>query len=239
MNISARTLFAFIAGSVPALVSAQEAVPALQTPVASAVVTPTDPGPAQGYVRLPANTPVDLEIAGALSSKTSKIDEMFPIRLRSAIMVDGKVILPAGTTGQGQVVHAAKARAMGKAGEMILAARYLECGPTRIVLRGFRFGLAATGKDESTQVLVLTATFGAPFMFISGGEMIVPVGSPAQARLLRPADIRMEPVPDCPAPVADSAVAAAPAAVTTPAVATAPATTPDVAKAVPVSVQSK
>jgi hypothetical protein len=229
MNISARTLFAFIAGCMPALVAAQEAAPAPETPVAAAAVAPADPGPGQGYVRLPANTPVDLEIAGALSSKTSKIDEMFPIRLRSAIMVDGKIVVPAGTAGQGQIVHAAKARAMGKAGELILAARYLDCGDLHITLRGFRLG--EVGKDNSGAIVAAVAVGGlvaAPLMFVSGGESIISPGAPGHARLMSQVDVRTEPAPICVAPTAEAAPMAAVSSVS-----------PDAAKAAPVSVQSK
>ena len=229
MNRSARTLFALIAGSMPALAFAQEVAPAPVAPVAAAMVAPADAGPAQGYVRLPANTPVDLEIAGTLSSKTSKIDEMFPIRLRSAIMVDGKVIVPAGTTGQGQVVHAAKARAMGKAGELILAARYLDCGDLRITFRGFRLG--GVGTDNSTAVLAAIAVGGvyaAPLMFVSGGESIISPGAPGHARLMSQVDVRTEPTPMCTAPTAETAPVAAVSSVS-----------PDAAKPVPVSVQLK
>ncbi|MFA6112511.1 MAG: hypothetical protein WC729_00915 [Sphingomonas sp.] len=236
MNISARTVFAFIAGCVPALLAAQEVVPAQGAPVSSAATTPADPGPAQGYVRLSANTPVDIEVAGALSSKTSKIDETFPIRLRSPIVVDGKTVVPVGTMGQGEVVHAAKARAMGKAGELILAARYLGCGDTRIGLRGFQLGAGATGEDNIDKAAILTIVVATPFMFLSGGDLIVPPGSPGRARLSKPVDIRMEPSPVCPASGPGAAMSTTPAPV--PAAVTAPAPQ-ETATAAPTPVSSK
>jgi len=227
MNKSASVALIIVSVAAPGL--AQEVVPAQGAPVTVTAVAPANPGPAQGFVRLPANTPVDLEIAGALSSKTSKIDEMFPIRLRSAITVDGKIVVPAGTTGQGQVVHAAKARAMGKAGELILAARYLDCGDLRITLRGFRLG--DVGKDNSTAVLAAVAVGGvyaAPLMFVSGGESIISPGAPGHARLMSQVDVRTEPTPMCAVPTAETAPVAAVSSVS-----------PDAAKPVPVSVQLK
>jgi hypothetical protein len=47
----------------------------------------------------------------------------------------GSVVAPAGTPGVGEVVHAAHASFGGKAGELILAVRYLELNGTRIPLR--------------------------------------------------------------------------------------------------------
>jgi hypothetical protein len=222
-------MFAIVVGSMPALVLAQEVAPPQQPVFVSAGAAPGDPGPAQGYVRIPANTPVDLVIAGALSSKTSKIDEMFPIRLLSAIIVDGRIVVPAGTTGQGQVVHAAKARAMGKAGELILAARYLDCGGFHITLRGFRLG--ASGTDNSDKILaalVVGGAVAAPLMFVSGGESIIPPGARGHARLMSPVDVRIEPTPMCVAPTAEAAPIAAVSSVS-----------PEAAKVEPVPVQSK
>nr|WP_299906432.1 hypothetical protein [Sphingomonas bacterium] len=215
----------------PAVAAAQTATPvpdAETVPAATSV--PAVVPPAEGYVRLPANTPVQLEIASVLSSKTSKIDEMFPIRLSAPIIIDGKVIVPAGATGEGQVVHAAKARALGKAGELILAARYVACGDVHIGLRGFRLG--ESGKDNSGAILAAVAVGGliaTPLMFVSGGESIVPVGTPGNARLMSPVDIRMEPTPICAAPTLDAA--------TTPAAGT--NVPPDAAPAAPALVQSK
>jgi hypothetical protein len=233
MNRSLRTLSAFLVGLValPVVAAAQTAAPASDAPTAPTMVPiPVVAPPADGYVRLPANTPVQLEIASALSSKTSKIDEMFPIRLSAPIMIDSKMIVPAGATGEGQVVHAAKARALGKAGELILAARYIACGDVHIGLRGFRLGEA--GKDNSGAILAAVAVGGliaTPLMFVSGGESLVPVGTPGNARLMSAVDIRMEPTPTCLAPAPDAA--------TTPVAST--NVPPDAAPAAPALVQSK
>lgn len=227
-----RTLSAFLLGlaGLSTVAAAQSVAPPLEVQASPAATTEAPP-PAEGFARLPANTPVELEIAGALGSKTSKIDETFPIRLHSAIVIGDRTIVPAGTMGQGQVVHAAKARAMGKAGELILAARYIECGDTRIRLRGFKLGLGTTGQDKIDKVAALAIVVATPFMFMSGGDLIVPSGSLAQARLMSAVDLRVEPAPAC---------SAAPPAIDTimPAVAPAP-TPPESATATAVPVQAK
>jgi len=232
MKNLARTSSAFLLcfAGLSTIAAAQSVAPPPDAQAAPAATTDA-PAPAEGLVRLPANTPVELEIAGALSSKTSKIDETFAIRLHSAIVIGGRTIVPAGTMGQGQVVHAAKARAMGKAGELILAARYIECGDTRVRLRGFKLGLGSTGEDKIDKVAALTIVVATPFMFMSGGDLIVPPGSLAQARLMSAVDLRVEPAPAC----------ASPAAATDPIVpAIAPVPIPpESATATPVPVQAK
>ncbi|NJS13490.1 MAG: hypothetical protein HC788_01425 [Sphingopyxis sp.] len=101
----------------------------------------------EAALTLPAFTMVEIEILTPLNSKTSRMGEMFPIRLAEPIIIDGTILVPAGATGEGEIIHAAKARAAGKAGEMILAARYIEHRGIRIALRSFKFG-PATGKSN-------------------------------------------------------------------------------------------
>ncbi|MFC3582143.1 hypothetical protein [Sphingomonas hylomeconis] len=161
------------------------------------------PAPAPGLIGLAAGTPIELEIAEPLSSKTSKIDAMFAIRVLSPVMAEGKVVIPAGTPGQGQVVHAAKATGLGKAGELILAARFLDCGGTRIALRGFRLGGA--GRDHAGKLIAATAVGGLiamPLMFVSGGQSIVPAGTHATARLSAAVDLAPAAAGGCVAPPA-------------------------------------
>lgn len=156
------------------------------------------PPPASGFVRIPADTVVDFEIVDALTSKTSRIDQTFAIRLSEPVTLNGKVVLPTGMPGQGQIVHAAKARALGKAGELILAARFLECGATHVALRGFHMG--SSGKNKATEMTVAIAAIGPvalPLMFVAGGETVVPAGTRAHARLSAAVDVGGEARPVC------------------------------------------
>ncbi|MGH6617807.1 hypothetical protein [Sphingomonas sp.] len=177
----------------PSVAGAQvtEAIPA-------AVAAPEPSPVAEGFVRVPANTTFTFEIVDALSSKTSKIDQMFAIRSLVPITVDGKVVLPAGIVGEGQVVHAARATGLGKAGELILAARYLQCGDTKVGLRGLKLGGA--GQDKTGTLMAATIAVGViatPLLFLKGGETIIPARTLAHARLSKPVDIQVSPTPQC------------------------------------------
>jgi len=148
---------------------------------------------------VPARTPVMIEILDSLSSRESSNGQSFRLRLAAPLVLDGHVLLPAGTEGIGEVVHAARARAMGKAGELILAARYLQHGETRIALRTLRFG-SNQGRDNSGTVNTIAVAssgtvpvVGMVGYFIAGGEVRVPAGSRATAQtaaelVLAPAD---------------------------------------------------
>lgn len=171
------------------------------------------PGPAEGFIRLPAAMPVDIEIAEPVGSNISRIDDMFAIRIGAPVMHDGKVLIASGVLGRGQVVHAAKSTGLGKAGELILAARYIDCGTLRIPLRGLRFD--AAGTDRAGQIhtaIVVAGMIAAPLAFIKGGAALVPVGTHATAKLSTTIDV---PVTGCAVPIgSEGAPAGAPVAAT-------------------------
>lgn len=108
---------------------------------------------------------------------------MFPIRLAAPIAVDGRVVVPAGVTGEGQVVDAATAGALGRPAKLVLAARYLTINGQRVPLRGFRLG--AAGRDNSDAIMAASFVpyVGMLAMFAKGGEIEVPAGTLGQAKL--------------------------------------------------------
>ncbi|MBA4305172.1 MAG: hypothetical protein C0429_00385 [Sphingopyxis sp.] len=172
--------------AMPAIALGQESAPA---------IAPAGPGISQppvvdDAVILPAMLPVSIEITEALNSKTSKIGQLFDIRLRAPITVDGKVIIPAGATGKGQVIHAARARAAGKAGELIIAARYLEHEGVRVPLRSLKYGADMTGDNNAGAAIVASAAISSALaLFITGGQVDIPAGMPATAKLSQ--DVRI------------------------------------------------
>ena len=151
--------------------------------------TPALPATAAGQTQptttccaIPALTAVSIEILSTVNSQANKIGEKFAIRLKEPISVDGQIIVPAGATGSGDVVHAAKSRFGGKPGELIIAVRYLEYQGQRIPLRSMKFG-SGTGKDNGTTALAVgVAVSSVLSMFITGGEVNVPAGTIAQAK---------------------------------------------------------
>ncbi|AXK72631.1 hypothetical protein DWG18_10355 [Lysobacter sp. TY2-98] len=122
-----------------------------------------------------------VEIAQRLVSDEDKPGATFAIRLAEPIVVNGFELVPAGTPGQGEIIHAAKARGGGQPGELLLAARYLEFNGHRIPLRGLKLG--AAGKDHTGAALATAVAVGVFAEFIHGGEMIVESGTRAPAKL--------------------------------------------------------
>ena len=72
---------------------------------------------------------------------------------------------------------------MGKAGELVLAARYLDYQGTRIPLRSLRYG-KGQGKDNvDTAAIVGFAVSGLITPFITGGEVRIPAGADVWAKV--------------------------------------------------------
>ena len=94
------------------------------------------PAPAAETV-LPAGTPASIQVARSLDSQIIRRGDTFPIRLGSPIKIGDQIVIPAGTPGVGEVIHAAPA-ADGEPGEISIAARYLTFEGRRIPLKGFR-----------------------------------------------------------------------------------------------------
>ena len=92
------------------------------------------------------------------------------------VRVGDAVVIPAGSVGEGEVIHAAKRGAGGKAGELIVMARFVRVGDNEIRLRSFALG--AAGKDKSVDSLAASIVFG-PFGLIQkGGDAYIVRGDP-------------------------------------------------------------
>ncbi|MDQ4087352.1 MAG: hypothetical protein M3177_04985, partial [Pseudomonadota bacterium] len=149
---------------------------------------------------VPARTPLDIEIADAVGSRRSTNGQTFAIVLAEDLVVDGRVVVRAGARGVGEVVHAARAGMGGRAGELILAARYLEVDGQRIPLRTMRYG-RSQGADSSSAVnvgnMVAAATvpgLAVVGLFIRGGEIDIPAGTRANAQTAT--QVHLRPIAD-------------------------------------------
>ncbi len=158
-------------------------------------------------------TTVDIEIVDPINSRTAAQGQRFAIRLADQLSdATGRVIIPAGATGEGEVIHARKAGFAGKAGELILAARFIRCGPIEVPIGRFKF--LAVGSDRSRSVgtanaaaagaaVVAPVAAVAPVVLfmIKGGEIHIPAGARGTARLKADLQTTEEAVSDCGAAV--------------------------------------
>ncbi len=153
-------------------------------PAAADVAIAAPPFPAAppcACLALAALTPIRLELLETVSSKTSVTGTMFRLALKDAIVIDGTELVPAGTPGFGEVVHAKKSGMSGTGGELVVAARYLELGGQRIRLRSMM--LASTGKDNTLLVAASAQAISFLAFAIRGKNTDFPAGSVANAKI--------------------------------------------------------
>ena len=128
---------------------------------------------------IPPMTSVRIELAEALSSRTSITGETFAISLAYPVVIDGREVVPAGAKGRGEIIHAKKT-GVGVGGELVLAARYLSLGDRQLRLRSMK--LNGAGRDQQGLAFAVGVAVGLPAMFIRGKHIDVPTGAFADAK---------------------------------------------------------
>lgn len=102
--------------------------------------------PAPGVLHLPKMTPVYISLIDPLGSKANKTGDVFAYTVARDVAIDGVVVIPAGTPGAGQVIHAKKAGGSGSSGELVLSPGELDLGGKAIRLRSL--DMDAAGRDN-------------------------------------------------------------------------------------------
>ena len=180
-------LLAFLC--LPAAASAAE-------PAAVAVAPPAPDAAQDPRVTVPAGTELVFEMRQDITSKTAQRGDRFPLRLAQDLRVDSHLLVPAGAPAVGEVVHADRARAGGQAGELILAARYLEWDGRQLPLSAFRAGV---GKNRSNTALGVSIAAGLAGFLVRGGQTEMPAGTLITAKLREATELPIVPEPAVPA----------------------------------------
>lgn len=155
---------------------------------------PQSYAPAPYCCVLPEGTVVAVQLADAVGSKDARAGDSFPIRLAAPVIVDGQVVLPAGTPGRGHVVQASGPGLGGKGAKLVVSADYLTVGGGTVPLGGMQ--LTGTGKDRSmaADLASLGGWISLPLGFVgfavTGGGIEIPAGTNAAAKVARTVDLR-------------------------------------------------
>jgi hypothetical protein len=147
------------------------------------VDVPSPPAAADNCCTIPAGMIVAVEIGATLSSQVNKPGDKFPITLVEPIKIGDLIVVPVGAVGQGEVIHTAKKGGYGRAGEMLLAARYLDYQGSHIPLRSLGFAVGHGKSGEGNALAVGFIVSGILPYFMTGGEMKVETGTKAFAKI--------------------------------------------------------
>lgn len=178
----------------PPPASAPAPPPAAVAPAAPDGSAPAAPSAAQSG-QLAAGTAVWIQLVDPVSSNGGRTGDHFAIRLAAPLTVDGKVVVPAGVTGQGEIVYAEAGGGGGAPGKLVLAARYLDAPGGRIRLKAFHL---ADGGDSHFREMQVAAEIAGPLvMLVNGADVVYPAGTIAKAKIA-------EAYPALPTPAADT-----------------------------------
>ncbi len=149
---------------------------------ASGIETKADPVLSDiASVLLPANTSVLIEIRESVNSRSRVRGDKFPIALAAPIVINGKLALKSGARGWGEVVYAEPGGMGGKAGKLVLAARYLEVNGTLVRLKALN--LSGSGDADFWAMQGAAAAIGVGALFIGGKNMEYPEGYKGVAKI--------------------------------------------------------
>jgi len=126
-------------------------------------------------VVLRAGTPIPLETISEINSGFLMTGQIIDFRIRSDIMVDGKVVIRGGTIAKGQVVRVQKAKGVGKEGYVEIQIKSVTAVDNQIVLLSGG-SLYQDGDNKQTLAIVLGVLVCILFLLIKGKNAIIPPG---------------------------------------------------------------
>jgi hypothetical protein len=137
--------------------------------------------------RVPAGAVVQVELAEPVGTAKQKAGDRFALRLAAPLIVNGRVLLRAGTPGVGEVVQASGPGLGGKAAKLVLAADYLSLGSRTVPLNGLQLAGVGKGNVTAAEVIGLSGIVLGPIGFVGmavqGGNVDFPAGAKAMAKV--------------------------------------------------------
>lgn len=119
-------------------------------------------------------TSVPLVTTVALSSRTSAKGDLVPLRTSADVLVDGVVVIPAGTEATGQVEESRGTGGFGTNGRLAIRPLYLRTKSGLIRLAGVAAKSGRTRADTVVGMMLLTP-------MVSGRSASMPVGTAVDA----------------------------------------------------------
>jgi hypothetical protein len=133
-------------------------------------------------------------VVDPIGTREKKAGDKFAIRLAAPLIVDGQVVVPAGTRGTGHVVQASGPGLGGKGAKLVVAADYLTVKGGTIPLQGLQ--LTGTGKDETVAADIaslggwISAPLGLVGFAVTGGQIEIPARTAASAKIAKAVSLK-------------------------------------------------
>lgn len=135
---------------------------------------PSPPATQLETVVLHDGTPVKLKLLQRLYSKTIVAGDPVNFVVAEDVVVDGFVVIPAGSAGIGRVRNAKPARTLGRGAQLGLEMQYAKAGTTRVPLRGTA---VKSGEGKQAETVAIVVLVGISGLIKHGSEIEVPEGT--------------------------------------------------------------
>ncbi|HKR88714.1 MAG TPA: hypothetical protein VJS38_11125 [Phenylobacterium sp.] len=143
--------------------------------------------PRRDCCHVAAGTPVEVELVNQVSSAVQKSGDKFAVRLAAPLIVNGKVVLPAGTPGVGEVLQSSGPQIGGKPAKMVLTASHLTYEHRRIALNALQLARPGSNNSKTSQLVGLSGMAFGPLhivgIVVPGGEVVFRPGTVATAKV--------------------------------------------------------
>lgn len=170
-------------GSIPGLLSLAFATQAQVTPLAQPVAAPVTPtvvmtDAAPNVLR--AGTPISLKLSQELTTQKKKLrtGQRFQMEVVEAVLVNGQVVIPAGSPATGEVTQVRNKGMWGKSGYIGAQALYVRANGRQIRLTGQFDDKGITGTAGVIGAVALVPIAG---FFMTGTSARIPMGAPVKA----------------------------------------------------------
>lgn len=123
---------------------------------------------------IPANTAIPFTLNQDLSSKINKQGDRFNVTAAEDVIVNGRVAIPRGTPGVGEISLLVEKGAFGKSGKLETRLLYMTLGNRQIELTGQKND---AGKSGTTGTVVTAVAAGVFSAFVTGKSALLPQGT--------------------------------------------------------------
>jgi hypothetical protein len=126
---------------------------------------------------LRAGTPVALKMSEAITTKGKdlRVGHRFQLEVAEPVIVDGQVVVPAGSPATGEVTDVKNKGMWGKAGKINARLLFLRANGRQIRLTG---QLDDKGKSGTVGVVAAVALVPVAGFFVTGKSADIPLGAP-------------------------------------------------------------
>ena len=139
--------------------------------------------PTEASFVLPSNTEVTVTPNSDVSSKKMKEGNRFSISTVYDVMLDGFIVIPRGTRGEGEVTWRTGKGAFGKSAKMDIELRWLDIGGRRLNIEGKH---RQEGEGNTAATLGTIAAVGPFAAFVTGKSALIPRGAQLIAHTIEP-----------------------------------------------------